>query len=714
MKAISEHSSSVRFGQFELDISEERLLKKGLPVHLEHQPLQILIALLDRPGEVVTREELCAGLWPDGTYVDFDEGLNTAVKKLRYALGDSADNPVFIETVPRRGYRFIAPVQKENEAEQPDPPPHVNEDRPPAAAKVDSEPLPVARANSTSRWTSLWLIGFGVIVFGGCGLFFLMRFLFPPALHVTHVARLTSAGRVDPWGRLASDGSRLFFLEREGDHWNSRQSSVAGGESMPFGPTGRNIRVHAVSNDQSEILYAPFTSRLPDLPLWSMPLIGGSPRRVGDILANGAAFSPDGTRIAFTTSAGAFVANRDGSGVHQVAKMPESWDIAWSPDGSILRFHAHGPRLWQVTPAGQDLHPFLPSWTAYQGRWTSDGSYFIFTATKDSHTALWAVRESSFPWLQSAPVQLTFPPLNIGYGLPSRDGNSIYALGGLSEQIDVVRFDPATHHFAPVMPGLNVKEISYSPDRQWVLYNDWNQLWRSRPDGSDRLQLAGAPLLPGIHFARWSPDSKRIVLNNTAGEMVGDKDEIYLVSVDGGTPQRLLPASIPGRLPAWSPDGRTISFAIEEDADAAAKPGIYLFDLTQGRSTWIPGSDGLAATAWSRDGRYLAAVSEDTSVMKLLDLRTRRWTEIAHGKVISYPIWSADSVLYFEDILAPGQQVYRFQPGSSGPQRAYSFEDILQGSSALRCGFEGFAPDGSVLVQVSRGGGDVYSLTVNP
>src|SRR5271165_2295230 len=115
MKAISEHSSSVRFGQFELDISEERLLKKGLPVRLEHQPLQILIALLDRAGEVVNREELCAGLWPDGTYVDFDEGLNTAVKKLRYALGDSADRPVFIETVPRRGYRFIAPVTQSGE-----------------------------------------------------------------------------------------------------------------------------------------------------------------------------------------------------------------------------------------------------------------------------------------------------------------------------------------------------------------------------------------------------------------------------------------------------------------------------------------------------------------------------------------------------------------------------------------------------------------------
>src|SRR5580704_13036975 len=91
VKASSKRGSRVRFGQFELDLSEERLFKKGLPVRLENQPFQILAALVNYPGEMVSREELCANLWPDGTYVDFDEGLNTAIKKLRFALGDSAE-----------------------------------------------------------------------------------------------------------------------------------------------------------------------------------------------------------------------------------------------------------------------------------------------------------------------------------------------------------------------------------------------------------------------------------------------------------------------------------------------------------------------------------------------------------------------------------------------------------------------------------------------
>lgn len=712
VKATSKRSSGVRFGQFELDLSEETLLKKGLAVRIENQPLQILATLVDHPGEMVSREDLCASLWPDGTYVDFDEGLNTAVKKLRYALGDSAESPVFIETVPRRGYRFIAPVQTDEDSSERMELVSPNDGNGyPTPEESPIDPLVLIPSDSKPRWTSIWVIGFGIIVLGVCGLLYRLRF--PPQLRVTQLTRLTSSGRTDPWGRLASDGSRIFFLERDGDHWNNRQISVAGGESIPFGPSGRNIRIHAVSPDQSEILFSPFTARRPDLPLWSMPLIGGSPRRVGDILANGAVFSPDGTSIAFTTSAGVFVANRDGSGVRQVAAVSDCWDIAWSPDGRILRFHAHGPRLWQVTPSGQDLHPFLPSWTAWEGRWTLDGSYYIFTASKDGRMGLWALRESSsFPGLHPAPVQLTFLPLAIGGGLPSRDGHSIYALGGLSEQIDVIDYDPATHEFKPVMPGFNVKELAYSPDHQWVLYNDWNQLWRSRPDGSDRLQLAGTPLLPGIHFARWSPDSKHVLFNN----LVGDKTEIYLVSVNGGSLQPLLPPALPGRGPAWSPDGASISFTIVQDAGEAvpSEPGVYLFDLAQGRITRVPGSDGLAESAWSPDGRFLAAKSEDDSMMKLLDLRTHRWSVVAHGKVISFPVWSPNSVLYFQDLLDPGEPVYRFQPGSSGPQRAYSFEDVLRGGSALRCGFEGFAPDGSLLVQVSRGGGDVYALTVGP
>ena len=485
---------------------------------------------------------------------------------------------------------------------------------------------------------------------------------------------------------------------------------------MLFGSSPRNAKIFDVSPDKSEMLFARFTMRSPDLPLWSMPLVGGAPRRVGDILASAANFSPDGTKIAFTSTSGVYVANRDGSSLHQLAALPDCWSIAWSPDGKIIRFTQDGPHLWQVSPSGGDLHPFLPSWAAREGRWTADGSYYVFAASSESHrtpkagpSALWALRENSFlPWPRPVPVELATAPLSMDDPLPSRDGHTIYSLGGLSQQIDVVLFDPASHQFKPVLPDFNVTEVEFSPDHQWMLYSNWNQLWRSRPDGSDRLQLAGPPSIPHNYFSHWSPDSKHILFE----DVEDDKGTIYLVSADGGPAQQPLAPGPSRRGPNWLPDGKTLSFSAEEEGGGTSpKQSIYLFDLSQGHTTPIPGSTGLPAGRWSPDGRFLAAASEDGSVMKLLDLRTHRWTEVARGTLIAFPVWSADSVLYFQDILAPGEAVYRFQPGSSGPQRAYSFEDLLQ-AGAQRCEFLGFAPDGALLVQTNHGGGDIYALTV--
>src|SRR5919106_4171741 len=119
----------VRFGVFELDLNTGELRKAGAKINLADQPFQVLEALLDRPGDLVTREELRQRLWPAETFVDFDQGLNAAVRRLRDALGDSADVPRFVETLPRRGYRFIAPVAGAAVVEQPSAPTPKIEDR---------------------------------------------------------------------------------------------------------------------------------------------------------------------------------------------------------------------------------------------------------------------------------------------------------------------------------------------------------------------------------------------------------------------------------------------------------------------------------------------------------------------------------------------------------------------------------------------------------
>jgi DNA-binding winged helix-turn-helix (wHTH) protein len=111
-----------RFGVFEADTATRELRRQGLRVKLHSQPLQLLFLLLERPGELLTREEICRELWPDGTFVDYEHGVNSAMNRIREALGDKASSPRFIETLARRGYRFVAPVEQIAPVEIPEAP----------------------------------------------------------------------------------------------------------------------------------------------------------------------------------------------------------------------------------------------------------------------------------------------------------------------------------------------------------------------------------------------------------------------------------------------------------------------------------------------------------------------------------------------------------------------------------------------------------------
>src|SRR4029077_2263362 len=148
----------IRFGAFEIDLKAGELRKGGVRIKLQGQPFEILVMLLDRPGELVEREQLRERLWPTDTFVDFDHGVNTAINRLRDALGDSADNPRFIETLPRRGYRFIAPVESNA------PPAHAT---PPASSTVpETLPVPTAEAVKPSgKWKKFaWILAVALLV----------------------------------------------------------------------------------------------------------------------------------------------------------------------------------------------------------------------------------------------------------------------------------------------------------------------------------------------------------------------------------------------------------------------------------------------------------------------------------------------------------------------------------------------------------------------
>jgi DNA-binding winged helix-turn-helix (wHTH) protein len=138
----SRPAARYRFGAFEADAATGELRRQGLRVKLNAQPFQVLLMLLERPGDLVTREEISRRLWPDGTFVDSDHGVNSAVNRIREALGDTANNPRFVETLARRGYRFVAPVETVNPETLPasEPPP-----RQPGERQISPEPEIITR-----------------------------------------------------------------------------------------------------------------------------------------------------------------------------------------------------------------------------------------------------------------------------------------------------------------------------------------------------------------------------------------------------------------------------------------------------------------------------------------------------------------------------------------------------------------------------------------
>ena len=363
MKASSNRSSGVRFGQFELGLSEERLLKKGLPVRLENHPFQILAALLEHPGEMVSREELSARLWRDGTYVDFDEGLNTAIKKLRYALGDSADNPIFIETIPRRGYRFIAPVTSGGSDDRRAVPeasllPEREYDKP--ADRGESSLAPTAGGTSTSspqvpitRRTrgGTAAIVLTLIVIAALTGYSLRRWTSrTPSPNFEHLrfTKLTSSGKAED-AAISPDGNYIVYSlrDRKGSGLWLRQ--VSSGSDVQILPSEEpNFRGFTFSPDGNSIYFVrarKYNYSWRDL--YAMPILGGPYRLLTRDIDSPVGFSPDGRQFVYVRGVGPpfeneiRVANADGSKDHlltTISATSQSFSVgaAWSPNGATI------------------------------------------------------------------------------------------------------------------------------------------------------------------------------------------------------------------------------------------------------------------------------------------------------------------------------------------------------------------------------------------
>jgi Tol biopolymer transport system component len=256
--------------------------------------------------------------------------------------------------------------------------------------------------------------------------------------------------------------------------------------------------------------------------------------------------------------------------------------------------------------------------------------------------------------------------------------------------------------FEPYLGGISAEYVSFSKDGQWVAYVSFPEgtLWRSKMDGSERLQLTYPP--SQAMMPRWSPDGKTIVF---FGVDANQPPRIYEVSLEGGSLRPLMPNNPdPQTDPNWSPDGSKIVFA-GHPADATSS--IRVFDLATRQVSTLPGSQGMYSPRWSTDGRYIPALSVDSKRLLLFDFQTQKWTELAQGRM-GWLEWSKDGqYLQANDASGTGA-IIRIRLSDHKTERVVDLKNFAT------AGYYGFwlavAPDDSPIMLRDAGTQDVYAL----
>ena len=712
MKTEAKRNSAgkVQFGVFEADLEAGELRRSGTRVRLQSQPFKLLAALLEHPGEVISRETLQLELWGTETTVDFDHSLGIAVNKLREALNDSAENPRFVETLAKRGYRFIAPVRPVNPK--------------PSAAVADSSAAK-DRAGSPIGW---WLAGCLAFVCLLLGLFLILR---QPVRRPFRVVQVTFSGHVltndldvESFSSSASDGTRIYFSHMDNGNPVLAVALAANGEISNF-PLPSEIGaplIGALSPDGSKLVVRSHLQAEPEQPLWIVPTLGGDARRVPNVLAHDATWMPDGQRLLVASGNELTIVGADGSDPHRLlAVQGMAFWLRWSPDGSRLRFTLRDPKrqtseLWEVAADGSNARSLFPGWSQPAseccGNWTPDGQYFVFQSSHsdNAHSEIWVRRERPWYLADREPRQITNGPLDYQAPSTAPGGDRVYFIGATS-QYELLRAMPKSSTFTTFDQNLSAASLAeYSPDGKWIAWLNAsdNSLWRSRVDGSERIQLTTP--LQRIFTMKWSPDDHRLAV---MGLEPGKPWKIYLIDAEGGKLTPVLNEDRNEADPAWSPDGQSIVFGrLPDRMDNGQPKAIYLVNLQTNKVTEIPGSTGLFSPRLSPDGRFIAAMPLDQRALLLFDRTTSRWTTLT-AQGVGDPTWSRDSrSIYFQDFLATGKPIYRIAVPAGKPQLVATI-DNLRPIAATDYRLIGLAPGDLPVVTADTPAVNLYEVDLN-
>jgi Tol biopolymer transport system component/DNA-binding winged helix-turn-helix (wHTH) protein len=735
MSPTVESPSRVLFGLFEADLQSGELWKAGKRIKIQSQPFKVLSVLLEHPGEVVTREDLQLRVWGKDTTVDFEHSLGTAINKIREALSDSADNPRFVETLARRGYRFIAPVTfSPASAAVPQSAPETTQD---LSSRTSNEAKsPATSSPKPSSIYSAKSIFLGVVpaatLLVGAWLGFHLGLRDSPVKSF-RISQITYSGRISPGAptmeslpATSTDGVRIFASVIENGRAALSQIFVSNGmvQQLALPSEIASPSLGDLSPDGSKLLLRSHLSPESEQALWLVPTDGGSAFRVASMVAHDATWMPDGKSILYATGNQLFVTSIKDSSQTLFATLPgRAFWLRWSPDGKLLRFTlldplSHTASLWELPAGSHQPSQILTNWSQPAseccGTWTSDGRFFVFqsahNALQTGSADLWRLMGKN----TTNPERLTNGPLSFQAPVSSRDGHSIFFLG-VDTHSELQRYSPERKEFIPERPFLaDANRVDYSRDGRWVAWTDSHgHLWRARNDGAlagtEKLQLTPDSL--EVFLVHWSPDGARLAI---MAHEPGKAWQIYLMTADGSNSEHLLPENHNQADPSWSPDGLKLVFGRVPDlmGKEDSERNLRILDLHTHKLEIVPNSDGTFSPRWSPDGKYIAALTLDQRSLLLFSTEARTWKTIADTSVAD-PVWSRDSkAIYIHAFMAQTQPIYRVSVPDGHLDPIATLANFRTNDTADYF-FSGITPDNIPLVRSRSSTGNLYSLDLD-
>ena len=577
---------------------------------------------------------------------------------------------------------------------------------------------------SLRKWLAAGLVGVAAVV----GVVLFLRSPASPPVVISSL-QITNDGASKR--SLVTDGARLYFSEHLNGHSVLMQVSAAGGETAPVPIPLASADIYDFYPGRSALLVKGMAEGSEtEWPVWVLPVPAGSLRPVENILAHAAAWAPDGQHIVYARQSSLYICNSDGSDSRELITLAGvPFALRYSPDGRRLRFtiqdtNQRTSSLWEVSADGTNLHSVLPDWNRpaeeSDATWTPNGEYFLFESTRAHAQNIWALREGqSFFGKASEPTQLTAAPLMFSNPTPSPDGKNLFVIGQ-QRRFDLIRMAGKSQEFSIYLPGVSAGEADILRTGEWITYvaHPDLTLWRSKLDGSSRTQLTYAPMQ--VHIPRWSPDGTQIVF---MASRPGRPWKIFVIPAEGGTPREAIPAEHTQGVhkqgdrnqgdPSWTPGGDSIVFAGMPwlEYGEASGPNIHIVDLKTSQVSDVPGSENLFSPRCSPDGRYMAALSADSTKLMLYDILKKSWTPLVVSR-FGFENWSHDGkYLYAEDYSDKSDDVVRVGVADGKVERLVSLKEIPRGFDPWEF-WVGLAPDDSPLLMRDRSTQEIYSLEV--